>query len=44
MVCADVDFVDENMSIIKKSRQVLLVTSDKFGLGVSAEKSKYHIY
>lgn len=44
MVCADVNFLGENISAVKKNRKVLLVASDKFGLGVNAEKSKYHIY
>jgi hypothetical protein len=44
MVCTDVNFLGENINTIKKNRTVLLVASDKFGLGVNAEKSKYHIY
>jgi hypothetical protein len=44
MVCADVNFLGEDLSIIKKNWNVLLVASDKFGLGVNAEKSKNHIY
>jgi len=44
MVCADVNFLGENISIIKKNRKAILVASDKFGLGVNAEKRKYHIY
>jgi len=44
MVSTDVNFLGENINIIKKNRKVLLVASDKFGLGVNDEKSKYHIY
>jgi len=44
MVCADVNFLGENISIVKKNRKILLVVSKRIGLGVSAEKSKYHIY
>jgi hypothetical protein len=43
MVCADVNFLDENISSIK-NRKVLIVASDEFGRGVNAEKSKYHFY
>jgi hypothetical protein len=39
VVSANVNFLGENVGIIRKDRKVLLVASDKFGLGMNAEKS-----
>jgi hypothetical protein len=44
VVCANVNFLGENINTVKKKQGSLLVASEEVHLGVSAEETEYHIY